>query len=387
MQITQRLQALKGSPTAQVKQTADRLKREGVRVYDFGVGEPDFPTPDPIKQAAQRAMADNRTTYTAARGILELRQAIAERYNRRYGADFGPEHVIATVGAKQALYNLMQALVDPGDEVLLPAPYWVTYPAQIELAGGKTVVVPTEEQDGFAVTARALESHLTDRTRAVILNSPSNPTGATISESELKAITELTAARGVALVYDECYECFVYDGAHHNPFSWGQDHVFSVSSVSKTYAMTGWRVGWTVGPEDVVAAMDRLQSQSTSNPTSIAQWAALEALTGDQGAVGDMLEAYRARRRLVVEKLCAIRGLSCAEPSGAFYAFPNVSGFFNDRFPDSVALSTYLLEEAHTAVVPGTGFGAEGYVRLSYAAPNETLATGLDRIKAALEKL
>ncbi len=387
MQITQRLQALKGSPTAQVKQTADRLKREGVHVYDFGVGEPDFPTPDSIKQAANRAMAEGHTTYTAARGILELRQAIAERYNRRYGTDFGPEHVIATVGAKQALYNLMLALVDPGDEVLLPAPYWVTYPAQIELAGGKTVVVPTEERNGFVVTARDLEARLTDRTRAVILNSPSNPTGATISASELEAITELTAAHGIPLIYDECYECFIYDGAHHNPFSWARDHVFSVSSVSKTYAMTGWRLGWTVGPKDVVAAMDRLQSQSTSNPTSIAQWAALAALTGDQAAVGDMLEAYRARRRLVFDKLRAVRGLSCAEPNGAFYAFPNVSGFFNDRFPDSVALSTYLLEEAHTAVVPGSAFGAEGYVRISYAAPNETLEAGLDRVKAALEKL
>lgn len=384
MQITQRLSALSASPTAQVKRVADQLKRDGVRVFDFGVGEPDFPTPEAIKAAAKSALDKNYTTYTAARGILELRQAVADKYNEDYKTNLDPEHVVISVGAKQALYNLMLALVDPGDEVLIPAPYWVTYPAQVQLAGGRCVVAPLKEANAFKLTVEDIQAHLSDKTKVICLNSPCNPTGAVIEENELKKITTLAAERNIALIYDECYEKFIFGTAHANPLQWNQDNVIVVGSASKTYAMTGWRIGWAIGPKDVIAATDRLQSQSTSNPTSIAQWAAVEALQGDQAPVQAMLDEYTARRTLVLERLGQIPNLTCATPQGAFYVFPNVSAFFNDDMPDSVAFAKTLLETAHVAVVPGSAFGMEGYVRLSYAAPEETLKEGLSRIAKAL---
>jgi len=387
MQITQRLSALQASPTAQVKRVADQLKKEGVQVFDFGVGEPDFPTPESIKQAACAALEQNRTTYTAARGILELRQAVADKYNLAYKTRFGPENVVISVGAKQALYNLMQALVEPGDEVLIPAPFWVTYPAQIQLAGGTTKVIPLKAKDAFQLSAADVAAHLGPRTQVINLNSPCNPSGAVIAQDELEKITALAAEKKVPLIYDECYEKFVYGVPHCNPLQWDQDNVIVVGSASKTYAMTGWRIGWAVGPQDVIAATDRLQSQSTSNPTSIAQWAVVEALRGDQAPVRAMQEEYARRRTFVLETLANIPRLSCAVPQGAFYVFPDVSAFFNADVPDSVALAKYLLEQAHVAVVPGSAFGAEGYVRISYAAPLEVLKEGLNRVGQALGEL
>jgi len=387
MQITQRLSALQASPTAQVKRVADQLKKEGVQVFDFGVGEPDFPTPESIKQAAWTALEQNRTTYTAARGILELRQAVADKYNLAYQTRFGPENVVISVGAKQALYNLMQALVEPGDEVLIPAPFWVTYPAQVQLAGGTTQVIPLKAEDAFQLSAADVAAHLGPRTKVLNLNSPCNPSGAVIAPAELEKITALAAGKKVPLIYDECYEKFVYGVPHANPLQWDQDNVIAVGSASKTYAMTGWRIGWAVGPKDVIAATDRLQSQSTSNPTSIAQWAVVEALRGDQAPVRAMQEEYDRRRTFVLETLANIPHLSCAVPQGAFYVFPDVSAFFNEDVPDSVALAKYLLEQAHVAVVPGSAFGAEGYVRISYAAPLEVLKEGLNRVGQALGEL
>ncbi len=387
MQLTQRLQALPASQTAEVKRLADQLKRDGVRVYDFGVGEPDFPTPEHVQAAAREAMAKQRTKYTAARGIVELREAIAQRYNARHGTAYGPQHVVVTVGAKQALYNLMMALVEPGGEVVVPAPYWVSYPAEVQLAGGVPVFVATDEAAGFRVTAAQIEAALTPRTRAICLNSPCNPTGAVLDAGTLDAVAELARARGVALIYDECYESFTYGTAHHNPARRAPGHVFSVGSVSKSYAMTGWRIGWVIGDEGVMAGVDRFQSQSTSNPTSISQWAALAALTGDQAPVEAMQAAYARRRRLVLELLAEIPGLNCATPEGAFYAFPNVQACLGGSIGDSVALAKHLLETACVATVPGSGFGAEGHLRLSYAAPDADLEAGLGRMKDALGAL
>ena len=387
MQITQRLQALRGSPTTQVMQLANELKRKGVKVYDFGVGEPDFPTPEPIKEAARQAMAKNLTKYTASRGVVELRQAVADRYNRAYGATYGPQNVVICAGAKQALYNLALALVEPGDEVLIPAPYWVSYPALVQLAGGTSVFVEVDEASGFQLKPRDIEQGLTPKTRLILLNSPCNPTGAVIAQEDLKEITALAAKRNIPLIYDECYECFVYGRKHGNPLQWDRQHVIAVGSASKTYAMTGWRIGWAVGPADVMDAIDRLQSQSTSNPTSIAQWAVVEALRGDQSPVEVMRLEYERRLKLVLQSLGQIQGLTCPRPYGAFYVFPNVSAFFSDEVPDSAALAKFLLEDAHVAVVPGSGFGAEGHIRISYAAPEDVLQEGLTRMGQTLHKL
>lgn len=387
MQITRRLQALRGSPTTQVMQLANELKRKGVKVYDFGVGEPDFPTPEPIKDAARQAMAKNLTKYTSSRGVVELRQAVADRYNRAYGTTYGPQNVVICAGAKQALYNLALALVEPGDEVLIPAPYWVTYPALVQLAGGTSVFVEVDEASGFQLKPRDVEKGLTPKTRLILLNSPCNPTGAVIAQEDLKEITALAAKRHIPLIYDECYECFVYGQKHGNPLQWDRHNVIAVGSASKTYAMTGWRIGWAIGPVDVMDAIDRLQSQSTSNPTSIAQWAVVEALRGDQSPVEIMRREYERRLKLVLQSLGQIQGLTCPRPQGAFYVFPNVSAFFSDEVPDSAALAKYLLENAHVAVVPGSGFGAEGYIRISYAAPEDVLQEGLTRMGQALEKL
>lgn len=387
MQITQRLQALRGSPTTHVMQRASELKRSGVTVYDFGVGEPDFPTPEPIKEAARQAMIKNQTKYTASRGILELRQAVADRYNRAYGTAYGPQNVVICAGAKQALYNLALALLEPGDEALIPAPYWVSYPAMVQLAGGTSAFVELKETSGFELAPRDIEKRLTAKTRLILLNSPCNPTGAVIAEAHLKDIAALAARRSIPLIYDECYECFVYGQTHGNPVQWDQQNVIAVGSASKTYAMTGWRIGWAVGPVDVMDAIDRLESQSTSNPTSIAQWAAVEALRGDQSAVEAMRLEYERRLQLVMQLLAQVPGLTCAKPLGAFYVFPNVSAFFSGELPDSAALARHLLEEAHVAVVPGSGFGAEGYIRISYAAPIDVLQEGLSRLGQALRKL
>jgi len=387
MQITERLQALAGSPTTAVKQVADQLKRDGIKVYDFGVGEPDFGTPENIKDAAVGAMEQNKTKYTTARGIVELREAVAERYNNKYDTSFGPEHVVVSGGAKQSLYNLMMTLVNPGDEVIIPSPYWVSYPALVQLAQGISVFVETKAENNFKVTASEIEAAITPRTKVINLNSPNNPTGAVIEIEELKQITKMAVEKDIALIYDECYECFVFGKEHGNPIQWNQEKVVSVGSASKTYAMTGWRIGWMIGPKEVAAASDRFQGQAASNPNSIAQWAAVEALQGEQDAVDEMHAAYAKRRTLVLDLVNQVDGLTCPVPEGAFYVFPNVSHFFNEELCDSIAIAKYLLEEAHVAVVPGSGFGAEGYVRISYAASEQELTEGLTRMGEALKAL
>jgi len=362
---------------------AERLRSEGVDVVDFGAGEPDFPTPDNIKQAAVRALEQNFTKYTPAGGTAELKKAICERHAQDFGTDYKPGECIVGVGGKHVIFNLTQALVNPGDEVVIPSPYWVTYKDVVNYAGGKCVFVDTDEAKGFTLTAEMIEPALTERTRIVIINSPSNPSGAVIDRAEFEKIFRLTSSRGIYLMTDECYCKFLYDS---EPFSiaslpGAKETVLVAGSLSKTYAMTGWRIGFGLVPAAVVGAMTKLQSHSTSNPTSICQKAAVEALRGPQESVGIMLAEYRKRRDFVVQRLRSIPGVTCAEPRGAFYAYPNLSVVIGKNgIGNSLQLSERLLADAHVAVVPGEAFGTEHHVRISYATSMAELARGLDRI-------
>jgi aspartate aminotransferase len=369
---------------------ADRLRAQGVDVVDFGAGEPDFPTPDHIKRAAFRAIERNFTKYTPAAGTTELRQAVCDRHNADFGTDYQPSECIITVGGKHLVFNLTQALVDPGDEVVIPVPYWVTYQDVVNYAGGKCVFAETDEEKGFALTASTIEPHLTSRTKMVIVNSPCNPSGAVMDLGEFEKLFKLTSARGIYLMTDECYSHFLYDS---EPFSvaalpGAKETVLVAGTLSKTYAMTGWRIGYGLVPAPIVTAMTKLQSHSTSNPCSISQKAAVEALSGPQDSVAEMLGDYRRRRDFVVQRLRTIPGVKCAEPRGAFYAFPNVSGVLGKNgIRTSLELSERLLAEAHVAVVPGEAFGVDRHIRISYAASMQNLKRGLDRIHEFIDSM
>jgi aspartate aminotransferase len=371
-----------------VSSEAERLRASGVDVVDFGAGEPDFPTPENVKQAAIRAVEQNFTKYTAAGGTLELKTAGCRRHALDFGTGYQPGECLITVGGKHAIFNLVQAVVNPGDEVVIPVPYWVTYKDVVNYAGGHCVFVETEEARGFTLTASMVEPHLTPRTRLVIINSPSNPSGAVMDRGEFEQILQLTSARGIYLLTDECYCKFLYDS---EPFSiaslpGARQTVLVAGSLSKTYAMTGWRMGFALAPEPIVAAMNKLQSHSTSNPTSIAQKAAVEALCGPQESVGAMLAEYRTRRDFVVARLREMPGVTCAEPRGAFYAYPNVGVAIRNSIDSSVALAERLLAEANVAVVPGEAFGTGRHIRISYATSMRELERGLDRIQKFLAK-
>lgn len=361
---------------------ADRLRREGIDVVDFGAGEPDFPTPDNIKQAAKAALDANFTKYTATAGIPELKAAICDRHRTDYGTNYSPAECMVTVGGKHAIFNITQALLDPGDEVIVPVPYWVTYKDVVNYAGAKCVFVKTDEDSGFTFNAKTIEPYITPKTKLLIINSPSNPSGGVLSREDFERIYHLTSERGIWLMTDECYCRFLYEG---EPFSiaaqpGAKDNVVVAGSLSKTYAMTGWRIGFALAPKAVIGAMMKLQSHCTSNPTSIAQKAAVEALRGPQESVTTMLTEYRKRRDFVVERLRAIPGVRIAEPKGAFYAYPNVSVAFGRGISSAMQFSEKLLAEAHVAVVPGEAFGTDEHIRISYATSMTELSRGLDRI-------
>jgi len=366
-----------------VSADAEKLRSEGVDVVDFGAGEPDFPTPDNIKQAAIRALEQNFTKYTAAGGTPELRKAVCERHARDFGTSYQPSECIVTVGGKHVIFNLTQAAINPGDEVVIPVPYWVTYKDVVNYAGGRCVFVETGEAGGFHLTAAMVEPRLTARTKMVIVNSPSNPTGAVIDRGEFEKIFQLTSKRGIYLMTDECYGKFLYDS---EPFSiaslpGAKETVLVAGSLSKTYAMTGWRIGFGLVPAALVGAMTKLQSHSTSNPTSISQKAAVEALRGPQDSVGAMLAEYRRRRDFVLGRLRAIPGVTCAEPRGAFYVYPNVGvALGRNGIANTLQFAEKLLTEAHVAVVPGEAFGTARQVRISYTSPLGELERGLDRL-------
>jgi aspartate aminotransferase len=387
MSFAARVNSITPSATMAVKRAAEELKRRGVDVIDLGPGEPDFSTPEHIKEAARQALAQNFTKYTADSGIIELRETIAYRYNQNYKTDYTAENILVTSGAKQALYHISEALFETGDEVLLPVPYWVSYPEQIKLMGATPVLIQTHAHEGFRLRAETVAAQITQHTKAIIVNSPNNPSGAIIERSELKKIVELAVKHRLWLIYDECYEKFLYEGAHVSAAEFDTQHVITVSSVSKTYAMTGWRLGWAVAPKELIQAMAKLQSHSTSHPTSISQHAALAALIGDQSCVSAMLSEYRRRRGFLLGELAQMKGLKYSAPPGAFYLFPDVSRFFNREIHNSSELARYLLERAQVAVVPGTGFGVEECIRISYATSGEQLREGLKRLREGLQNL
>ncbi len=395
--LASRVKDLKPSATLAINAKAKALKAQGIDLVNLSAGEPDFDTPEHIKEAAVKALEQGFTRYTPVPGIPELREAICARVKTDYGLEYKPEEVVVTCGAKQALFNVAQALFEPGDEVIILAPYWVSYPPIVELAGAKPVVVAAEKEKNFEPDLTALEEALSPRTQGIFLNSPSNPTGLIYSRDFLKGLAELARQRDLIIVSDDIYDHLRFDGrGPENILSVApdlRDRVIMVNGVSKTYAMTGWRIGWAVGPQEIIAAMSRIQGQSTSNATSIAQKAALAALTGPQDCVAEMRAHFKRRARLLYEELSKIEGLDLPEPQGTFYAFVDFSAFYGKRTPSgqeiqgSLAMCDYLLEEARVATVPGIAFGADEFLRISFANADEEILKGVKRIAEALEKL
>ena len=395
MRLADRVSLLRPSPTMSLDQKAKELQRQGRPIISFGVGEPDFDTPRWIQDAAIEAMRQGKTKYTAVAGIPELREAVARRFLREQGVEYPAAGVVVTVGAKQALYELFQVLLNPGDEVIVPSPYWVTYPDQIVLAGGVPVIVPIGIDRGFAFGLKDFEAALTPKTRALVMNSPQNPSGVVLPSDEVAAIAEFAAAHDVVIISDEVYGKLVYDGLRHrSPASASraaQDCTVVVDAVSKSYAMTGWRIGFMLTTDlELSQAVQNLQSQLTSNANTIAQYAALAALDGPDTDIVKMRDRFQARRDLMVERLRRLPGFETDVPHGAFYCFPRVRELLDHpprglAWRDADELAAYLLEEAAVAVVPGTGFGMPDYLRFSYATSEERIAEALDRVAAALK--
>jgi aspartate aminotransferase len=391
MKLAARISRISVSKTMAVMEAAIKLREQGIDVVDFGPGEPDFPTPENVKQAGIRAIQANFTKYTAIGGIKELKQAIIQKHAREFGSKYDISECVVNFGGKHALFNIFSAVVDEGDDVIIPTPYWVTFADIVRFVNANPIFVATKESEGFKLTAEILERAMTPRTRVVVVNSPNNPSGAVLDNDEFGRIAELCARRDVYLISDECYSHFLYDG--RKPFSIAsrtdlKNHIIIAGSVSKTYAMTGWRIGYILAVPEIISATIKLQSHSTSNPTSISQKAALEALTGPQESVGIMLAEYANRRKFVLDRLRAIPGVTCAEPGGAFYAYPNISAAFGrSGIKDSVDFSARLLEKVYVAVTPGEAFGTNDHVRMSYATSMEQLDKGLKRMHEFMASL
>ncbi|GAB6182599.1 pyridoxal phosphate-dependent aminotransferase [Thermodesulfovibrio hydrogeniphilus] len=394
--IAERAKKVKPSPTLAVDSKAKELKAKGVDVVNFGVGEPDFDTPEHIKEAAIKAIKDGFTKYTPVGGIDELKEAIISKLENDNGLKYSKENIIVSCGAKHSLYNIAQALFQEGDEVIIPSPYWVSYPDQVLLNDATPVIVETYEEDDFMLRPEVLESKITSKTKAIILNSPSNPTGFIYNKETLEKIAEIALKHNIFIISDEIYEKLIYDNEKHISIvslsNEIKERTILVNGLSKSHAMTGWRIGYTAGPAEIIKAMTKIQSQSTSNPTSVAQKAAVAALKGPQDCVEQMRQEFEKRRTYLVEELNKIQGVSCKMPKGAFYAFPNVSKILAEKgekagIKSSVDLSIYLLEKAHVALVPGSAFGAEGYIRISYATGIDRIKEGVERIKRALDTL
>ncbi|MDE2179800.1 MAG: pyridoxal phosphate-dependent aminotransferase [candidate division NC10 bacterium] len=384
------------SATLAMAAIAKQMKADGIDVVDFGLGEPDFETPAHVKEAAITAIREGFTKYTAAGGIDELKQAIVTKLKRDNGLSYNPAEVIVSCGSKHSLFNIAEALFEPGDEVIVPAPYWVTYTEQIRLVDARPVIVQTREEDGFHLTRGLLESAITPKTKAILLNSPCNPTGAMIPPEQLRAIAALAVERDLLVISDEAYEALTYNGHAHVSIASLDEEVkrrtILVNSVSKAYAMTGWRIGYAAGPAEIIKAMGAIQSQVTSNPTSIAQKAAVAALLGPHDDLRAMVVEFDRRRKYLLGRLNAIPGITCTNPEGAFYLFPNFSSFYgavaNSRpIRNSAEMAAYLLQTAHVVSVPGSEFGSDAHLRLSYATPMESISTGAERIERALSVL
>ncbi|MCL4244739.1 MAG: pyridoxal phosphate-dependent aminotransferase [Candidatus Dadabacteria bacterium] len=396
MKLSARANRIQPSATLAITAKEKALKAQGVDVVGFGAGEPDFDSPDYVKEAAIKAIEKGYTKYTPVGGIDQLKDAIIERMKLDYGFGYEKAELIVSCGAKHTLFNLTQAIIDVGDEVIIPAPYWVSYPEQVILAEGKPVILETREENGFRIDPDELKKLITPRTKALVLNYPSNPTGVTYSEDELKAIVDVAMAAGITIISDEIYDKIIYDGTKHTPVASLGDDVkkatILVNGTSKTYSMTGWRIGFAAGDKEVIKAMANIQGQSTSNPTSISQWAAVSAYASPHDLIVERTAEFEKRKNYIVERLNSIPGIKCVSPKGAFYAFPNVSSFYGKSFngktvDSSLDFTGFLLEEAKVAVVPGDSFGSDAHVRISFATSMENIVKGMDRIEEAAAKL
>lgn len=396
MKLADRVERIQPSPTLAITAKANALRAAGRDIIGFGAGEPDFDTPLNIKDAAIQAIRDGFTKYTPVGGIDELKDAIIDKLKKDNNLSYVRSQIVVSCGAKHTLYNLAQALFEHGDEIIIPSPYWVSYPDIVLLADGTPVILQTKEADGFKVKPEDLKKAITDRTKALVINSPSNPTGSAYNLSELEALADVIIDAGILVISDDIYESILYDGMSFynlcNVRKELQEQTIVVNGVSKTYAMTGWRIGYAAGPERIISAVSKIQSQNTSNPTSISQKASVEALRGDQHSVESMVKEYKVRRDYIVESLNNISGISCMAPQGAFYVFPNVNGVYGCAYDgnvitNSVELAAYLLDVANVAVIPGIAFGNDDYIRLSYATSMENIKKGMERIKTAITDL
>ena len=396
MKLSKLAQKLKPSATLAITAKAKALKAQGIDVIGFGAGEPDFDTPQNIKNSAVQAIEKGYTKYTAVGGIDQIKEAIIYRLEEDYGLHYDKSEIMVSCGAKHTLYNLSQVLIDQGDEVIIPAPFWVTYPEQVSIAGGTPVIVNTDETTGFKLSADQLKNSLSGKTRILILNYPSNPTGATYTKTDLEEIVNICLENDVIIITDEIYDKILYDNLAHTSLPSISDDAkknsILVNGVSKSYSMTGWRIGYAAGDKDVIKAMSNLQGQCTSNPVTISQYAAIEALKGEQSEVEKMRKQFEARKQYIVQRLNSIEGISCFEPQGAFYVFPNVTSYYGKKYKNrninnSVDFTEFLLEEAKVAVVPGVEFGADNYIRISYAVSMDEIKEGLDRIENSLSSL
>jgi aspartate aminotransferase len=395
MNLSKKGMSISPSATLAIDAKAKKMKAEGINVVGFGAGEPDFDTPEHIRKAAIAAIEAGFTRYTPASGIMELKQAVCDKFKQDNGLDFSPAQIVVSNGAKHSLVNAFQAICNPGDEVIIPAPYWVSYPEMVKMADAVPVFIQTTEESGFKFTVEQLKKALTPKTKALVLNSPSNPTGMVYSKEELAQIADLAVEKGIFVVSDEIYEKLIYDGYKHVSIASINDKIkqqtIIVNGVSKTYAMTGWRIGYTASTPEIAKIMSNMQSHATSNPNSIAQKAALAAITGEQSIVATMVAAFIERRNYMVKKINAIPGLSCVMPNGAFYVLMNISKLIGSevagrKINSSDDFADVLLEKAQVALVPGSGFGIDTHVRLSYATSLENITEGLNRIEALLKK-
>ena len=394
--LSSRAKNLKPSPTLAINAKAKSMQAQGIHVISFGAGEPDFDTPENIKQAAKKAIDEGFTKYTPVGGIDDLKDAIVKKFQRDNQLTYKRSEIIVSCGGKHSFYNLAQAIFDQGDEVIVPAPYWVSYPPMVTLASATPVIAETTEKNEFKITPEELKKALTPKTKALILNSPSNPTGSAYTRKELEEIAEIAISKNFFVISDEIYEKIVYDGFEFKSIASLGDEIkkrtIIVHGVAKTYAMTGWRIGYTAGSEEIISAMNNIQSQSTSNPTSISQKASVEALIGLQNEVNKMVSAFAQRRNYIVDRLNKIPGVSCYMPVGAFYVFPNFSSYYGKSYQgkkieNSTHLADFFLDVARVAVVPGVEFGADPFERLSYATSMEDIKEGINRIEESLKKL
>ncbi len=393
LRISEKAAAISPSPTLAIDSKFKQMKQQGIPVVGFGAGEPDFNTPDNVKMAGIRAIENNITKYTPASGTLEIKQAICDKIKRDSGLEYTTANIVVSNGGKHSLTNTFMCICNPGDEVILPAPYWVSYPEMIKMADGVPVIINTTEETGFKFTIEQLKAAITPKTIAIVLNTPSNPTGMIYTEDEMKQIAKIAVENNIYVVFDEIYEKLVYDGTHTNIATLGdeiRDLTIIVNGMAKTYAMTGWRIGYIAANEKLAKAMANIQSHATSNPNSVAQAAAVEALNGDQSFIEEMKATYISRRDYMVDRINGIEGLSCTKPQGAFYIFMNVKNVlgkehYGKMINTAQELCEDILDRALVALVPSEGFGIDGYVRLSYATSMEVIETGLDRIEKYLK--